>query len=121
MRYINGRARGIFNFHALTVPEFFKINKESYRFLRNLSVQPANEYQLRALQFMNKKNIPLTEDNYDFVSAALNYEFELALMLKFKSFKKCISYAKKQSMLCGCAYSFATNIMHDLQRLYFTW
>lgn len=118
MRYINGRARGIFNFHALTVPEFFKINKESYRFLRNLSVQPVNEYQLRALQFMNKKNIPLTKDNYDFVSAALNYEFELALMLKFKSFKKCVSYAKKQSMLCGCAYSFVTNITHNFFMTY---
>lgn len=120
MRYINGSrsTSGIFNFHAQTVPEFFKINKESYRFLRDLSVQPVNEHQLRALQFMNEKNISLTKDNYDFVSAALNYEFELAIMLKFKSFKKCVSYAKKQSMLCGCAYSFATNIVHNFFMTY---
>lgn len=120
MRYINDSrsTSGIFNFHAQTVPEFFKINKESYRFLRDLSVQPVNEHQLRALQFMNEKNISLTKDNYDFVSAALNYKFELAIMLKFKSFKKCVSYAKKQSMLCGCAYSFATNIVHNFFMTY---
>lgn len=113
MSYINGGVSGLFKFNKQTVPEFFGLDKEYYNFLCGLSVQPVNSNQLCALQYMKRNGIPASEEYFDFVSAALNYKKELELMLRFRSFKKCVSYAKKQSLLCGCAYSYATNITHN--------
>lgn len=118
MSYINGGASGLFKFNKQTVPEFFGLDKVYYNFLRGLSVQPVNSSQLRTLQFMKRNEIPVSKEYFDFVSAALNYKKELDLMLKFRSFRKCVSYAKKQSLLCGCAYSYATNVTHNFFMTY---
>lgn len=118
MSYINGAARGLFKFNKQTVPEFFGLDKEYYNFLRGRSVQPVNSFNLCALQFMKRNGIPASEEYFDFVSVALNYKKELNLMLKFRSFRKCVSYAKKQSLLCGCAYSYTVNVTHNFFMTY---
>lgn len=118
MSYINGAARGLFKFNKQTVPEFFGLDKEYYNFLRGRSVQPVNSFQLCALQFMKRNGIPASEEYYNFLSVALNYKKELNLMLKFRSFRKCVSYAKKQSLLCGCAYSYIANVTHNFFMTY---
>lgn len=118
MSYINGAASGLFKFNKQTVPEFFGLDKEYYNFLRRGSVQPVNSFNLCALQFMKRNGIPASEEYFDFVSVALNYKKELDLMLKFRSFRKCVSYAKKQSLLCGCAYSYTVNVTHNFFMTY---
>ena len=118
MSYINGAASGLFKFNKQTVPEFFGLDKEYYNFLRGGSVQPVNSFKLCALQFMKRNGIPASEEYFDFVSVALNYKKELDLMLKFRSFRKCVSYAKKQSLLCGCAYSYTVNVTHNFFMTY---
>lgn len=118
MSYINGAASGLFKFNKQTVPEFFGLDKEYYNFLRGGSVQPVNSFNLCALQFMKRNGIPASEEYFDFVSVALNYKKELDLMLKFRSFRKCVSYAKKQSLLCGCAYSYTVNVTHNFFMTY---
>lgn len=118
MSYINGAASGLFKFNKQTVPEFFGLDKEYYNFLRGRSVQPVNSFNLCALQFMKRNGIPASEEYFDFVSVALNYKKELDLMLKFRSFRKCVSYAKKQSLLCGCAYSYTVNVTHNFFMTY---
>jgi hypothetical protein len=118
MSYINGAASGLFKFNKQTVPEFFGLDKEYYNFLRGWSVQPVNSFNLCALQFMKRNGIPASEEYFDFVSVALNYKKELDLMLKFRSFRKCVSYAKKQSLLCGCAYSYTVNVTHNFFMTY---
>ena len=118
MSYINGAASGLFKFNKQTVPEFFGLDKEYYNFLRGGSVQPVNSFNLCALQFMKRNGIPALEEYFDFVSVALNYKKELNLMLKFRSFRKCVSYAKKQSLLCGCAYSYTVNVTHNFFMTY---
>lgn len=118
MSYINGAASGLFKFNKQTVPEFFGLDKEYYNFLRGGSVQPVNSFNLCALQFMKRNGIPASEEYFDFVSVALNYKKELDLMLKFRSFGKCVLYAKKQSLLCGCAYSYTVNVTHNFFMTY---
>lgn len=118
MSYINGAASGLFKFNKQTVQEFFGLDKEYYNFLRGGSVQPVNSFNLCALQFMKRNGIPASEEYFDFVSVALNYKKELDLMLKFRSFRKCVSYAKKQSLLCGCAYSYTVNVTHNFFMTY---
>lgn len=118
MSYINGAASGLFKFNKQTVPEFFGLDKEYYNFLRGRSVQPVNSFNLCALQFMKRNGIPASEEYFDFVSVALNYKKELDLMLKFRNFRKCVSYAKKQSLLCGCAYSYTVNVTHNFFMTY---
>lgn len=118
MSYINGAASGLFKFNKQTVPEFFGLDKEYYNFLRGGSVQPVNSFNLCTLQFMKRNGIPASEEYFDFVSVALNYKKELDLMLKFRSFRKCVSYAKKQSLLCGCAYSYTVNVTHNFFMTY---
>lgn len=110
MRYLNGMESGLFRFNKQTVPEFFGLDKKYYNFLRKLNAQPVTGHQLRAVQFMKRNGMPISKEYFDFVAAALNYKEELELMCKFRSFKKCVAYVKKQSLLCGCAYSYATNI-----------
>ena len=104
--YLHGGYKGCFDFRGNTVNSFFRLDKEHLNAYKKY-VFSHGSYNLKAMQFIQKNNIKISKENFDFLSTYIEYSYFIKLLLQFMGLQKLRTYAKKQGRICHCGYSYA--------------
>lgn len=103
--YLEKHVTGAFNFRAKTVPEYFKLSKQTYNtWLKNEVIDFRLENKLKAMQFFKKNKLKYDEEFYNFLiaysSGFTNDKIRvISKMLKYTSFGKAKKYMREQAKI----------------------
>lgn len=102
--YLDGGMKGLFNFRATTVKDFFKLDKAHYNLLKN--IDRLNYSKIKAMQVMSKNNVKFTPDNFSYLKKYAHKADLISLLLQFVGIKKLQTYVKKQGEICRCQNNY---------------
>ena len=107
--YFIGCMSGCFNFRAKTVNGFIKLDKPHLKLLKEKSGTKFYEGDIRAMQFLQRNNIKLTKENFDFLADNCRKLHLIQRLYQFVGIQKLRTYVMKQGALCQCRYGYASD------------